>query len=161
MTEEENAQICQAQVRDFFAKKNPPPEEKIDPVKLKRTVKNLKRPPPPPLDDNHLRALKKAVQGARQSGSTSSDKRLQERRSANKIPQLGEEANHSCPPLKVSSDIIANLPGMLPGTNPADYLSDDIEFETMEVDEFRYEYGKPLGTRDARFLPRFGPSWQR
>ena len=33
---------------------------------------------------------------------------------------------------------------MVPCTNPADYLSDDIEFETMEVDEFRYKYGQPL-----------------
>ena len=41
-----------------------------------------------------------------------------------KIPQLGEQANQSCPPLKVSSDIVANLPGMLPGTNPGDYLPD-------------------------------------
>ena len=49
-----------------------------------------------------------------------------------------------CPPLKVSSDNVANLPGMVPGTNPGDYLGDDVEFETMEVDEFRYQYGKPL-----------------
>ena len=48
------------------------------------------------------------------------------------------------PPLKVSSDIVANHPGMVPGTNPADYLTDDIEFETMEVDEFRIQDGQPL-----------------
>ena len=61
-----------------------------------------------------------------------------------KIPQLGEQANQSCPPLKVSSDIVANHPGMVPGTNPADYLNDDVEFEIMEVDTSRYQYGKPL-----------------
>jgi hypothetical protein len=107
-------------------------------------MKNLKRPPPPPPDNNHIRALKKAVEGERRSGTTSSDKRLQERRSANKIPQLGEQANQSCPPLKVSSDIVTNLPGMVPGTNPADYLPDDVHFDTMEVDEHKYQYGKPL-----------------
>ena len=48
------------------------------------------------------------------------------------------------PLLKVSSDIVANYPRMVPGTNPADYLSDDVEFETMEADELKYEYGKPL-----------------
>ena len=48
------------------------------------------------------------------------------------------------PPLRVSSDIGANYPGLLPGTNPADYLSDDIVFDTMEVEEFRYQYRKPL-----------------
>src|SRR6266496_3352939 len=62
-----------------------------------------------------------------------------------KISQLGEQGNQLCPPLKVSSDIIANLPGMVPGTNPGDYLrDDDVHFDTVEVDEFRYQYGKPL-----------------
>ena len=61
-----------------------------------------------------------------------------------KNPQLGEQVNQSCPPLKVSSDIVANQPGMVPGTNPADYLSDDIEFETMEVDEFKFQHGQPV-----------------
>ena len=45
----------------------------------------------------------------------------------------------------MSSDIVANHPGLVPGTNPADYLGDDAEFEMLEVVEiFRYEYGKPL-----------------
>ena len=33
---------------------------------------------------------------------------------------------------------------MVPGTNPGDYLGDDVQFETMEVDEFRSQHGKPL-----------------
>ena len=61
-----------------------------------------------------------------------------------KNSQFGEQANQSCPPLKVSSDIVANNPGIFPGTNPADYMPDDAHFDTMEVDEFKYEYGKPL-----------------
>ena len=32
----------------------------------------------------------------------------------------------------------------MPGTNPRDYLPDDAHFDTMEVDEFKYHYGKPL-----------------
>ena len=48
------------------------------------------------------------------------------------------------PPLKVSSDIVANLPGMLPGTNPGDYLPDDAHFDIMEVDGHKYQNGKPL-----------------
>ena len=72
-------------------------------------------------------------------------KRLQERtRSGKKIPQLGEQANQSCPPLKESSDIFANHPGMLASTNPGDYLPDDAHFDTMEVDEFKYRHRKPL-----------------
>ena len=61
-----------------------------------------------------------------------------------KIPQLGEHANQSCPPLKVSSNIVANLPGMVRGTNLGDYLGDDVHLDTMEVDQFRYQYGNPL-----------------
>ena len=68
-----------------------------------------------------------------------------------KNPQLGEQANQSCPPLKVSSDIVANHPGLVPGTNPADYLPDDAHFDTMEVDKFKCRYGKPL-VKDERSL---------
>ena len=44
----------------------------------------------------------------------------------------------------MSSNIVANLLGMVPGTNLADYLPDDAHFDTMEVDEFKYWYRKPL-----------------
>ena len=43
----------------------------------------------------------------------------------------------------MSSNIIANQP-LLPGFTIGDYLPDDVHFETMEVDEFKYLYGKPL-----------------
>ena len=34
---------------------------------------------------------------------------------------------------------------MVPGYgNPEDYLPDDVHFDFLEVDEHRYEYGKPL-----------------
>ena len=76
-----------------------------------------------------------------------------------KNPQLGEQANQSCLPLKVSSDIFANHPGILPGTDPADYMhDDDAHFNIMEVDEFKYEYGKPLvkdGTTLTMMMRRF------
>ena len=45
----------------------------------------------------------------------------------------------------MSSDIVANHPRLVPGTNLGDYLSNDVEFETLEVAEiFRYKYMKPL-----------------
>ena len=59
----------------------------------------------------------------------------------------------------MSSDIVANHPGILPGTNPADYMHDgDAHFDIMEVDEFKYEYGKPLvkdGTTLTSMMQRF------
>ena len=69
-----------------------------------------------------------------------------------KIAQLGEQANQSCPPLKVSSDIVANDPRMVPGySNLGDYLPDDVHYEIMEVHEHKYLYGKPL-VKDERSL---------
>ena len=53
------------------------------------------------------------------------------------------------PPLKVSSDIVANHPGILLGTNLGDYVGDDVQFEMAKVvDIFRYEHGKPLDKPD-------------
>ena len=69
-----------------------------------------------------------------------------------KMAQLGEQAKQSCPPLKVPSDIVANDPGMVPGyNNLGDYLPDDVHYDFLEVDEPRYEYGKPL-VKDERSL---------
>ena len=40
----------------------------------------------------------------------------------------------------------------MPGySNLADYLPDDVNFDFMEVDEHRYEYGKPL-VKDEKSL---------
>ena len=50
------------------------------------------------------------------------------------------------PPLNVSSgDIVANALGFVAGYgNLQDYLPDDQLPDFMEVDEHKYEYGKPL-----------------
>ena len=42
----------------------------------------------------------------------------------------------------MSSDIVANAPGTVPGyNNLRDYLPDDGHFDFLEVNEHRYEYG--------------------
>ena len=59
------------------------------------------------------------------------------------FPQLSKQENQSCPPLKVFTD----TPGVAvvaPGFNPGDYLSDDVLFESGEVETFEYEPGKRL-----------------
>ena len=57
-----------------------------------------------------------------------------------KIAQLGEQAQQSCPPLNVS-----NALGTVAGYGHlAYYLPDDQLPDFLEVDEHRYEYGKPL-----------------
>ena len=52
----------------------------------------------------------------------------------------------------MSSDIVvANLPaGMVPGTNPADYLPDDTHFDALEVDEHKFRHGYPLVRPDQQ-----------
>ena len=128
-------------MKDFFARKPPPPEEKIDPVKAKRTLAALKKPPKSPAKDNYERILTKSFIEAERSGSTVSAQRLAERRAGKKIAQLDEQANQSFPPLQVSSDIVANDPGgMVPGYNNLEYyLPDDVHYDFLEVDEHKYE----------------------
>ena len=51
-----------------------------------------------------------------------------------------------------SGDIVANAPGAVAGYgNLAYYLPDDQLPDFMEVDEHRYEYGKPL-VKDEKSL---------
>ena len=71
------------EVRDFFegvkAKKHPPPEEKVDPVKAKRTLAALTKPPKTLSKGNYERIIGKEFVEAERSGSTVNDQRLKER----------------------------------------------------------------------------------
>ena len=82
MTAEENKKIVEKEVKDFFegvkAKKHQPPEEKVDPVKAKRTLAALTKPPKSPPKGNYEHIIAKTFVEAEQSGSTVSDQRLKE-----------------------------------------------------------------------------------
>ena len=71
-----------AEVKNLFegvkAKKHPPPEEKVDPVKAKRTIDPLRKPPKSPPRTNYERITEKTYLEAARSGSTVSDQRLKE-----------------------------------------------------------------------------------
>ena len=86
--------IMRTEVKDFFeglkAKRHPPPEEKVDPVKAKRTIDALRKPPKSLPKTNYERITKKPYLQAERSGSTVSDQRLKDRRAGKKIAQLGE-----------------------------------------------------------------------
>ena len=88
--------IMRTEVKDFFeglkAKRHPPPEEKVDPVKAKRTIDALRKPPKSPPKNNYERITAKTYLEANRSGSTVSDQRLKERAAGEKIAQLGEQA---------------------------------------------------------------------
>ena len=70
-------------MKKFFegvkAKKHPPPEEKVDRVKVKRTLAALTKPPNSPPKGNYDRIIGKEFAEAERSGSTVSDQRLKER----------------------------------------------------------------------------------
>ena len=72
-----------AEVKNFFegvkAKKHPPPEEKVDPVKAKRTLAALKKPAKSPPKGNYDRIIAKKFVEAELSGSTVSDQTIKER----------------------------------------------------------------------------------
>ena len=76
-------------MRNYFegvkAKKHPPPEEKVDPVKAKRTLDALTKPPKSPPKGNYERIIAKTFVEAERSGSIVSDQRLKERRAGKKI----------------------------------------------------------------------------
>ena len=116
------------------AKKHPPPEEKVDPVKAKRTLAALTKPPKSPPKGNYERIIAKTYVEAERSGSTVSDKRMKERRAGKKLPSSANKRTNRAPLLKVSSDIVANDPRMVPGySNLGDYLPDDVHYDFLEV----------------------------
>ena len=63
-----------AEVTNFFegvkAKKHPPPEEKVDPVKAMRTIDALRKPPKSSSRTNYERITEQAYLEAERSGST-------------------------------------------------------------------------------------------
>ena len=69
-------------VKEFFegvkAKRHPPPEEKVDPVKAKRTLDALRKPAKSPPRTNYECITEQTYLQAQRSGTTVSDKRLKE-----------------------------------------------------------------------------------
>ena len=78
-----------AEVTNFFegvkAKKHPPPEEKVDPVKAKRTLAAVTKSHKSRPKGNYERIIGKEFAEAERSGSTVSDQRLKERRVGKQI----------------------------------------------------------------------------
>ena len=131
--------IVRTHVKKFFeglkAKRHPPPEEKVDPVKAKRTLDALRKPAKSPPRNNYERITEQTYVQAERSVSIVRHQRSRERAAAKKIDQPGEQKNQSCPPLKVSSDIDANDPRMVPGYSKlGDYVPDDVHYDFLEVE---------------------------
>ena len=113
------------EVRDFFeglkAKRHPPPEEKVDLVKAKRTIDALRKPPKTPPRTNYERFTEQTYLQAQRSGTTVSAKRSKEQAKGKKLPSSANKHNNHAPPLNVF-----NAPGTVAGYgNLDDYLPDD------------------------------------
>jgi hypothetical protein len=65
-------EISAAEVEAHFARKPPPSKETIDQVKVKCTMRALKRPPPSPPQSNYESIIERTYKEAQRSGSTCS-----------------------------------------------------------------------------------------
>jgi hypothetical protein len=149
MTDEETKKVMDADVKRQLAPKRPDPKEKLDPAIAEHCIENLTRPPPPPLLSDYDRSIVKSYrEHVKRPGSSSSA-------SGKTIPQLGEQKNQSCPPLKVFTDIDYD-PGVAAddvGFTLGQLLGEEVEFPMAEL-AYRYQHGKPLvKPEEVRLLP--------
>ena len=92
-----------SEVKSHFAPKLPlPPKEKVPEAVVKHFVDNAKPPAVKERDSGYVRSIKQSLRaqsGKKQSSSSSSQSLGQEKRKT--VPQLGEQAVQSVPPLIV------------------------------------------------------------
>lgn len=100
MTEEENKRVVAAEVKAHFAPKPPPPPKEKIPEKVVQHFVDLAKPAVEKRRSDYERSISKSYhqQKNQQSSLTGSNK------SGKTVPQLGEQAVQSIPPLKVSTD---------------------------------------------------------
>ena len=100
-TKEQNAMIMRAEVDDFFeglkAKRHPPLEEKVDPVKAKRTLDALRKPAKSPPRSNYERITEQTYLQAQRSGTTVSAKRSKQRAKGKKLPSSANKQSNRAP----------------------------------------------------------------
>ena len=93
--------IVRTHVKEFFegvkAKRHPPPEEKVDPVKAKRTIDALRKPPKSPPRTNYERITEQTYLQAQRSGTTVSAKRSKERAKGKKLPSSANKHSNRAP----------------------------------------------------------------
>ena len=88
-------------MEEFFegvkAKRHPPPEEKVDPVKAKRTTDALRKPPKSPPRTNYERITEQTYLQAQRSGTIVSAKRSKERAKGKKLPSSANKHSNRAP----------------------------------------------------------------
>jgi hypothetical protein len=104
LTEEETEAEVQAQVRAHFGPKlPPPPKEKVPEHVIDHFIRMAEPPAPKPIDSDYERQIRKAYQSQKkkESSSSSSSSQAAAKKSGKTVPQLGEQAVQSIPPLIV------------------------------------------------------------
>ena len=108
MTVEENEAKCQAQVRAHFGPKPPPPpKEKVPEHVIDHFIRMAQPPAPKHVDSDYERQIKKSYQAQKkkESSSSSSSSQAAAKKSRKTVPQLGEQAVQSIPPLIVPTQV--------------------------------------------------------
>ena len=101
-SEEENVAISKAKVEAHFAPKPPPPQrEKVPEEKIDHFIRMARAPAPKPVDIDYERHLRKLNRACLQKEVSSSSSKSAGKKCGKTIPQLGEQAVQSIPPLVV------------------------------------------------------------
>ena len=85
----------------FAAKPPPPPREKVPEEKIDHFIRMARSPAPKPVDTDYERHLRKLNRARLQNEASSSSSKSASKRSGKTVPQLGEQAAQSIPPLVV------------------------------------------------------------
>ena len=103
MTEEQNDAIVRAEVDAHFRPKPAtPPREKVPEEKIDHFIRMARPPAPKPVDSDYERQIRKAHRARLQKeASSSSSQQAAVKKCGKTVPQLGEQAAQSIPPLVV------------------------------------------------------------
>ena len=103
MTEEQNEAIVRAHVDAHFGPKPAPlPREKVPKKVIDHFIHMARKPAPKPVDSDYERQIRKAHRARLQKeASSSSSQQAAVKKCGKTVPQLGEQAAQSTPPLVV------------------------------------------------------------
>ena len=85
----------------FAPKPPPPPREKVPEERIDHFIRMARAPAPKPIDTDYERHLRKLNRARLQKEASSSSSKSAGKRSGKTVPQLGEQAAQSIPPLVV------------------------------------------------------------
>jgi hypothetical protein len=107
LTDEEIQAKCRADLDAHFAPKSPPPpKEKVSEDVVEHFIRMAKEPAPKPVDSDYERQLRKAhLAKKKKESSSSSSQGAAAKKSGKTVPQLGEQAVQSIPPLIVPTHV--------------------------------------------------------